>query len=213
MDKILTLILIILVGILFKEYYFSNESFSNNVPAKTVQMVIPESYPMTLEFEYDNMDNIIENDTLIAINELTDLVVEKINKHQPLIIYNNSLRQSTPLSPNNDESTAYGKHLIEMLNSVAIYKYYKFVKINNISKDQVEHQMRLNFHIDVIYNSKITSEEIPLSFNVVMLFEQLYDDDTKFHNPEAQSDINSYLETFRLNGLPNKGFLPGIVQK
>lgn len=213
MDKILTFILIILVGILIKEYFFTVENFSNNVPTKTVQMVIPESYPMTLEFEYDNMDNVIENDTLIAINELTDLVIEKINKHQPLIIYNNSLRQGTPLTPNNDESTAYGKHLVDMLNKVAIYKYYKFVKINNISKDQVEHQMRLNFHIDVIYNSKVTSDKIPLSFNVIMLFEQLYDDDAKFHDPEAQNDIRSYLETFRLNGLPNRGFLPGIVQK
>ena len=149
MDKILTFILIILIAVLIKEYFFT-EGFSNTVPTKKVEMVIPETYPMTLEFEYDNMDNVIENDTLKAINELTDLVVDKINKHQPMIIYNNDLRQGAPLKPSKEESADYGKHLVKMLNDVAIYKYYKFVKIHNISKDQVEHQMRLNFHIDVI---------------------------------------------------------------
>lgn len=212
MNKILLFILILLICIFIKEKIFA-EGFNNTVSTKKVELIIPETYPMTLEFEYDNMDNVFENDTLIAINELTDLVITKVNGKQPIIIYNNDLRQSTPLKPSKEESTDYGKYLIQMLNDVAIYKYYSFVKIHNISKDQVEHQMRLNFHIDVMYNSSITNDEIPLSFNVIMLFEQLYDDDSKFRDPKAIPEVRSYLETFRINGLPNKGFLPGTVQK
>lgn len=216
MNKILLLILLILIVVLIKKYYFTTsneESFSTNIPTKQIILNIPEVYPMTLEFEYDNMDNIIENDTIKAINELTDIVVKNINKSQPAIIYNNDMRQVTLLKPILEESTEYGKHLVKLLNKAAIYKYYKFVKINNISKEQIDNQMKLNFSLDLIYNSKITKENVPLSFNVVMLFEQLYDDDSKFHNPDIKPDVRSYLETFRLNGLPNRGFLPGVVQK
>lgn len=210
MDKILTIVLIVLILVFIKEYFFTkNEHFVD----KQVTLNIPETWPMTAEFAYDNMDNLIENDTIRAINELTDMVLDNVNKNQPMIIYNNAMRQSTPLKPNDLESTDYGKFLVEKMNEVAIYKYYEFNKINNISKDQVEHQMRLNFHIEMLYNSKKTGDKVPLSFNVVMLFEQPYDDDEKFHNPDYKPEIRSYLDTFRLNGLPNRGFLPGVVQK
>lgn len=207
MDKILKIVLFVLVLIFIKEYFYTKKEENFD---KQVTLNIPDTWPMTAKFAYDDM---VENDTIRAINELTDMVMDKVNENQPMIIYNNAMRQSTPLKPNDLESTDYGRFLVEKLNEVAIYKYYEFGKINNISKDQVEHQMRLNFHVEIIYNSKKTQEKIPLSFNVVMLFEQLYDDDEKFHNPRYKPETRSYLETFRLNGLPNKGFLPGVVQK
>ena len=142
---------------------------------------------------------------------MTDLTIVKINGKTPIILFNNALRQVTPMLLVEAESVDYGKYIVTVLNEVAIFKYYEYDKIINISKDEMENQTRLNFHLSVNYNSKKTASKIPLVFNVILLYEHLYDDGDQVMN-KVEKDISTYLDTFRLLGLPNKGFIPGTIQ-
>ena len=140
---------------------------------------------------------------------MTDMVIEKANDGTHMILFNTALRQTEPLPLNDNESTDYGKFLVELMNNVSIYKRYKFDKIINVSKDEMENQIRLNFHLHVKYvNGK---DKIPLIFNVVFLFEHLYDDDGKFFHVAGKKNdnVSTYLDEMRLNDMPNNGFMPG----
>jgi len=183
------------------------EPFQN----KIVEIEIPEIYPISTEFDYDNITNFTDNDTVIRINELSDLVIKKINGNDHVILFNSALRQTTPIKVSIDESTDYGEYIVTTLNEVAIFKQYTFDKIINISKDEMENQQRLNFHLLLNYTNSKSGTKVPLTFNVIILLEQLYDngDQVMF---KTDQEISTYLDEFRLLGLPNNGYIPGTIQ-
>lgn len=186
-------------------------NISTNVDTNKITIEYPVVYPISSDPTFDNLNNLTDNTTINKINELTQMSIDKANSKSHVIIYNPQLIQVQSIPMNTDESTDYGKFLTETINSVAIYKWFKFNRVINISKDQVENQMRLNFHLELLYNNPDINEDITLTFNVVFLFERLYDDDDKFfeQNNEKNKEIFVYLESFRLIGLPNNGFLSG----
>lgn len=210
MNKILLLILLILaIALIFT--YIRREHFESKPNTMTMKIEVPEMYPISVEHTYDNIDNLIENDTIRSINEITEAAIQKVNKNNQMILFNSALRQAKPLKLSQEESDDYGRFLVNVLNDVSPYKYYTYNKTINISKDMMEHQTRINFHLDVYYNSRITNDKIPLRFNVVVLTEELYEDDNAFKG--GDKDIRTYLDVFKLTGLPNNGYLPGTVQK
>ena len=170
----------------------------------------PKVYPISVDHTFDNLDNLTDNNTINKINELTNLAVNKANNKSHMIIYNAALRQSKSIKMNDEETRDYGNFLVETINAVSVYKRFKFSKVINISKDQMENQMRMNFHLELAYKNPDANEPILLRFNVIFLFERLYDDDDQFFDHQANNkEIFVYLDTFRLIGLPNNGFLPG----
>jgi hypothetical protein len=202
MDKLILILLLVALIVYVLVFKIDKEHFNT----KTVEIQIPEVYPISVEH------NDTDNDTILRINELTKLTIDKVNKGTHTILFNSAMRQTTPLKMNDEESTDYGEYIVNILNDVAIYKQYQFNKILNISKDEMENQVRLNFHLSIIYTNSKSKSKIPLLFNVIMLFEQLYDDGDIVMGQNIKKDMSSYLSTFRLIELPNMGYIPGTIQ-
>ena len=208
MERILTIILIICICMLVQKLLARDTD--HFVPNDINKPNIPLMYPISTEHNYDNMENLVQVGALGKINELSDALIQKTNEGTHMILFNTALRQTDPLPLNENEIIDYGKFLVNTMNEVAIYKKYKYDGVIGVSKDQMENQVRLNFHLKMIYASS-DSEKLPLQFNVVFLFEHLYDDDGKFFDRSGKENNNTstYLDEFRLLNLPNNGFLPG----
>ena len=80
---------------------------------------------------------------------------------------------------------------------------------------------RLVAHLEVIYNypkSKInqlelTPNDFPLTLNVVILFEKLYQNEDLFFKTVQDKTTNIYLHTLALMDITNSGYLPGNYTK
>lgn len=209
MERILCFILIMCIIVLIRSILLKDKRDHFNINSLITREKLPPQYPISVEHNYDNLNNVVQVGALGKINEMTDMVIEKANNGTHTILFNTALRQTEPLPLSKDESIAYGNFLVELMNDVSIYKRYKFDKIVNVSKEQMENQIRLNFHLHVMYiNGK---NKIPLIFNTIFLFEHLYDDDGKFfHTAGKKNDnVSTYLDELRLNDMPNNGFMPG----
>lgn len=209
MERILCFILIVCVLFLIHRLLNKDKQDHFSDVIDKDYSSLPPMYPISVDHDYNNYTNLAQSGALGKINELTDIVMEKINDGTHMIIFNSALRQTELLPLNDNESIDYGKLLVNTMNENSIYKNYKYRKIVNISKNQMENQIRLNFHLDVDYVNN--TEKIPLTFNVVVLFQQLYDDDDKFFETAGakNNNVSVYLDELRLNDMPNNGFMPG----
>lgn len=202
---------------------FENEEFSNlilNSPEKLVRNTLGTNkieveyskiYPIGINFDvqFNNYSNLLENSSINLLNEIFSNVKYKANEKSKIINFNPNLKNFRTLILLESEIIDYGKYLVTLMNSVAIMgNSFVFKKINPITKDQYENQIRINFQIEVQYNypqlKKIRVELIPKNFTILIDVVILFDKSVNFKSQ------NKYLESFSLIGITNYGFLPGI---
>lgn len=201
----------------------NQDKINDNTPNQ-ILINFPKFYPITTNFdpEYSNYNNLLSNTSISIINEILSNTINKANADTPIIYFNPTLKpvSSLPLIEANIDD--YAQYIVSIMNSVSIINNsFTFKKAIPISKEQSENQVRINFHLEVVYNypkSKIvqlemTPDDFPLILNVVILFEKLYQNEDLFFDTVQDKTTNIYLETLTLMDITNSGYLPGNYTK
>jgi hypothetical protein len=184
-----------------------------NIGTVRIQTEFSKIYPVGTNFDaiFDNYNNLISNTSISLLNEIFANVKTKANESSSIINFNPGFKQVKSLYIKQEDVDEYGKYFVSLMNSVAtVGNSFILLKVNPISKEQFENQLRVNFTIEVKYKypkADNTSLEIPpsdftLLVNVVMLFEKSL----------TNSNSSTYVETFAIQGLSNFGFLAGYTK-
>ena len=182
----------------------------NSLGTNKIEVEYSKIYPIGINFDvqFNNYSNLLENSSVNLLNEIFSNVKYKANEKSKIINFNPDLKNFKTLILLESEIIDYGKYLVTLMNSVAIIgNSFIFKKINPITKDQYENQIRINFQIEVQYNypqlKKTRIEIIPKNFTILIDVVILFDKSVNFKSE------NKYLESFSLIGITNYGFLPG----
>jgi len=201
-----------------------NEINKINEENNEVLIKFPKFYPISTNFDpvYNNYNNLLENSSISIINTILENTINKSNKESHIIYFNPSLKQTKHLELKEDDIIKFGIYFINIMNSIATsHNSFVFKNVYPISKEQIENQIRINFHIELIYNypkSKkksvnIVPNNFPLLLNVVLLFEKKYQDEDDFFKNKKENDVSIYVQTLSLLGITNNGYLPGNYTK
>ena len=199
---------------------------TKNINTSTNKIIIdfPKFYPITTNFDpiFYNYNNLLSNTSISIINEILINTINKVNENSYIIYFNPNLKQVSSLLLLDDNVIDFAKYLISIMNSVSIIgNSFTFNKVIPVSKEQYENQVRINFHLEIIYNypkSKnkqydITPSDFPLTLNIVVLFEKIYQNEDLFFKTNQKNTTNIYLETLTLMDIINSGYLPGNYTK
>ena len=160
---------------------------------------------------YDNYNNLISNSSIQLLNEVLTNTKFKANQNSMIINFNSGLKAVTSLYIKQDDVIDYAKYFVTIMNSIGtVGNSFTFVKVNPVSKEQFENQLRVNFTIEIKYkypkanngSLEIAPSDFTLVINVIMLFEKEY----------TNSNTRSYLETFAIIGVSNFEYLSGYTK-
>jgi len=184
-----------------------------NLGTVKIQTEFSKIYPIGTNFDalFDNYNNLISNTSISLLNEIFANVKAKANESSAIINFNPGFKQVKSLYIKQEDVFDYAKYFVSIMNSVAtVGNSFTLIKVNPISKEQYENQLRVNFTIESKYlypkaaNSslEIAPSDFTILINVVMLFEKSL----------TNSNSSTYLETFAILGLSNFGFLAGYTK-
>ena len=201
----------------------NQDKISDNV-FNQILINFPKIYPITTNFdpEYSNYNNLLSNTSISIINEILSNTINKTNTNIPIIYFNPTLKPISSLPLIEANIVDFAQYIVSIMNSVSIINNsFTFKKAVPISKEQCENQVKINFHLEIIYNypkSKISQLELtpmdfPLTLNVIILFEKLYQNEDLFFKTVQNKTTNIYLHTLALIDITNSGYLPGNYTK
>jgi hypothetical protein len=178
----------------------------------TIRMQVEHTkiYPIGINFDaqFNNYNNLLSNTSLSLLNEIFMNTKYKANEKSTIINFNAGLKKIQNLYLTENDVVKYANYIINLMNSVStMNNSFSFKKVNPVSKEQFENQIKLNFQIEILYNYpksknikvEIVPDDFTLLINVVMLFEK----------NAYNTNQNTYLETLSLIGIDNYGFLAG----
>lgn len=173
---------------------FNEQIINNNDDSK---------YKVSDTYDY----NILNNGSLEIIKEMLQKVIDNNNINSKLIIFNTRLNPILKCDIDFREFNDYGLYLVKMLNETSKYKCFKFANVTPIYKIKADLQIKHQFILSVLYNYPSNNEVIKLKFLVVILYEQLYSESSKFfYEPTVdqlpcdivKGESSTYIDTFTL---------------
>jgi hypothetical protein len=144
----------------------------------------------------NKMINNNDNDKMInnkMINNIINLTIQQANINSYPIIFNPSLKpiEIIDFLPNEIENI-YNR-IIKIMNSVCESQdIFSFISIENQMKEKMENQIKLSFYLNLIYNNLIS-----LKFNIILLFEKIFQNEDDFYKNNNTS-VNTFLSDFSL---------------
>jgi hypothetical protein len=160
--------------------------------------------------KYNNYDYAtLSNGSIQKINEIIQSVVDNNNCGGRLIMFNPGLSPIIRCEIERKEFDEYGEFLVIMMNNNITYKCFTFVSSEPEYKIKTENQVKMQFHINVLYKHPDNeNDEIMLRFLVVLLNDNPYCEYGNFNEePTAEqlpfdivaSEGKTYIEVFTMD--------------
>jgi hypothetical protein len=148
------------------------------------QVEYSKIYPIGINFDaqFNNYNNLLSNTSISLLNEILTNTKYKANEKSTIINFNPSFKAVQSLLVTENDVLDYGNYIVSLMNGVSVFaNAFSLKKVIPIIKEQFDNQIRLNFHIEILYkypkSKKDQVEMVPKDFtillNAVMLFEKI----------------------------------------
>ena len=148
------------------------------------QVEYSKIYPIGINFDaqFSNYNNLLSNTSISLLNEILTNTKFKANEKSSIINFNPNLKAVQSLLVTENDVLDYGNYIVSLMNGVSVFaNAFSLKKVIPIIKEQFDNQIRLNFHIEILYkypkSKKDQVEMVPKDFtillNAVMLFEKI----------------------------------------